>query len=109
VTVALAFDGTNIRLLTTEHTDGRAITRYFGQGESMLIEHQSPPFDEGDTLILLTDGVIPKGLNVSGVRDALQEPESSDAQRAADRIVQKARSHGSRDDITALVGELESW
>lgn len=105
-TMALHFDGDSLRPITREHGVGRAIHRYVGQGAGFHLDRHEIAFEEGEVLCLITDGVT-KALRVHDVRDVLAE--LPDPQRAAKEIVARARNRGSRDDITALVVELEEW
>jgi serine/threonine protein phosphatase PrpC len=105
-TMALHFDGETLRRITREHGTGRAIHRYVGQGAGFLLDRHEVPFEEGEVLCLVTDGVT-KALSIHDVGNVLEE--LSDPERAAREIVVRARIRGSRDDITALVVELEEW
>jgi serine/threonine protein phosphatase PrpC len=108
-TMAALFDGADVHPLTPAHASGRAITSYLGIGEGIPLYHRAIAIEVGQTLVLLTDGIYPKGMRLGGLRDALLEPESSVPGRAADRLVQRAISGGSKDDVTTVVVELESW
>lgn len=105
-TMALRFDGQTLRPIAREHGVGRAIHRYVGQGAGFRLDRHEIAFDEGDVLCLVTDGVT-KALRVHDVREVLDEVPDPD--RAAKEVVARARARGSRDDITALVVELEEW
>lgn len=105
-TVAFHFDGRGIRRLTREHTDGRAITAYVGQGASFRLDVERVAFEVGDVLCLVTDGVT-KSMVDGDVEAVLAELTPPDA--AARELVARARGKGSRDDITAVVVELAEW
>ena len=105
-TVAYRSDGTTLRRLTREHSDGRALTSYLGMGERCRIDVDSVRLDEGDILCLVSDGVtktMPDD-QIEAVLRAATTPEV-----AARELVSRARGRGSRDDITAIVVELEEW
>lgn len=105
-TAAYRYDGERIHRLTREHGSGRAIYRYLGEAPGVALDHETLPFDEGDVLCLVTDGVT-RTMTPDRIRDVLAEVP--DPERAAKEIVVRARARGSRDDITALVVELDEW
>jgi serine/threonine protein phosphatase PrpC len=105
-TVALLWNGETLRVLTTEHGEGKVIRRYLGMGPAFDTERDRFSIEPGDMLCLITDGVT-KALSYTTVGQILAE--LPDPQRAAWEIAERARRRGSRDDITALVVELEEW
>lgn len=105
-TVAFHYDGTRMARVTREHTDGRAITGYVGQGTSFRLDVERVPFEEGDVLCLVTDGVT-KSMVDGAIAAVLSE--FSNPAAAAHELVARARGKGSDDDITAVVIELEEW
>lgn len=105
-TAAYRFDGETLHPLTREHGSGRSLTRYLGQGAGFRLDRTDVALEEGETLLLCSDGVT-RALRVHDLRDVLAA--LPDPARAAAEIVSRARSRGSQDDITALVVELEEW
>jgi serine/threonine protein phosphatase PrpC len=105
-TVGYSFDGSRLVRLTREHTDGRAITSYLGQGERCRIDVETGRLDEGDILCLVTDGVT-KSMADDNIEQVLKEASAPEI--AVRELVSRARARGSHDDITAIVIELEEW
>jgi serine/threonine protein phosphatase PrpC len=105
-TFAFVFDGSTLIRLTREHTDGRGITSYLGQGERCRIDVEGVRFEEGDILCLVTDGVT-KSMADDHIEAVLKE--SGGPEIAVRELVSRARARGSHDDITAIVVELEEW
>ena len=105
-TLALRFDGDRISPLTREQGTGRTLTHYVGEGPAFDPARVRCALEEGETLCLVTDGVT-KALAVHDIANVLREYPTP--QRAAEELVLRAYNRGSRDDITALVVELEEW
>ncbi len=105
-TLGLHYDGRMLRKLTRDHSAGRGLLRYFGQGDGFTPDVTTVPFSEGDVLCLVTDGVT-KVMNTGEIETVLKEV--SDPERIAEEIVQRARGKRCPDDITALVVQLEEW
>ncbi len=105
-TMAFRFDGSLITRVTREHADGRGITAYVGQGSSFHLDVERVPFEEGDVLCLVTDGIT-KTMTDGDVGEVLSAFSRPDV--AARELVARARGKGSHDDITAVVVELEEW
>jgi serine/threonine protein phosphatase PrpC len=105
-TVAWRFDGERLIPLTQTHGEGKMLRRYIGQGPAFALDCCSIAMEEGDMLVLATDGVT-KALNAVDVAAIMRElPQPA---RAAREIVERARRRGSDDDITCLIAELEEW
>lgn len=104
--MAWRFDGQRLTRLVHEHTDGQAITSCLGMGDGMRLDVERVAYAEGDVLCLASDGVT-KSLSDEDVRGVLER--FPDPEAAARELVRTARARGSRDDITALVIELEEW
>jgi serine/threonine protein phosphatase PrpC len=105
-TLGLHFDGEGVTKLTRDHSEGRGLRHYVGQGAQFILEERGARFLEGDTLCLVTDGVT-KVMRIDEIQHVLAE--FANPQRAADEIAQRARGKRSPDDITALVVQLEEW
>ena len=86
---------------------GHGLTHFVGQGRGEAHVHvASYPFDDGDTLVLVSDGVT-KGLSESEIGRIVADARTE--QEAAETLCRLARRQGSHDDITALVVYLEDW
>lgn len=94
------------RCVTRSHSHGHTLQRYFGQGPYFEMDIHRFPIEEDDIFCLVTDGVT-KGLTQDAVRTVLCEEPSP--QKAALKLVQRARGRGSKDDITALVIHFTEW
>ena len=106
-TMAFRYDGTAIRRLTRDHSEGRALRHYLGQAPRHFHMDLAPiAFDEGDILCLVSDGVT-KTMAEDEIEAVLTGNGSPTAM--ATTIAERARGKGSLDDITALVIELEEW
>lgn len=96
------------RILTKLHEVNGAIFRYFGLGKELTIDVVSMAVEDGDLVLLISDGVT-KAFGTSEaaeyVMDALTQ--SGDICRAADQLVLNSRNRGSTDDITVVLFEVE--
>ena len=90
--------------LTMEHQRDGAIFRYFGLGSSLRIDVNSFAVKEMDRILILSDGVTKIFHPTEAARLA---EELSDNGRAVEELVRQSRVRGSRDDITALLVEIE--
>jgi serine/threonine protein phosphatase PrpC len=104
-TVASRFDG-ELRRVTREHTDGRAITNYLAMGEQCRIDVETAALEEVDLLCLMTDGIT-KTMADDQIEAVLRE--TREPGRTARELASRARARGSRDDITAVIVEIEEW
>ena len=105
-TTAYRFDGSNLVPLTAEQGTGRTLNNYAGLGDRFRVQRIGLEVDEGDTLVIVTDGVT-KVCSPGQLEAVLLESPSVEV--AAQRMVDLSRLLGSRDDITALVAELVEW
>ena len=90
--------------LTMEHQRDGAIFRYFGLGSSLRIDVNSFAVKEMDRILILSDGVTKIFHPTEAARLA---EDLSDNGRAVEELVRQSRVRGSRDDITALLVEIE--
>lgn len=106
-TAATLIRDSQVTRLTREHqTEEGAIFRYFGLGESLKIDVQHFDIDEFDRILIVSDGVVPKGfLSIEEAAEVIKEYD--DTALAAKGLVQRSRTRGSHDDITALLVEIE--
>ena len=95
--------GTAIRL-TPDDSVGHGLLRYLGRGDAQQFHVEPRPFSDGDTMVLVSDGVTKV---LSGFELAQIVFGSKDSQLAADKIAELAFARHAHDDITALVVYLE--
>ena len=93
------------QLLTTEHAIGDGLINYFGIGAPILIEIQSVSIDDGDIVVLMSDGVI-KALDLSTIAAYTRKWIGHSLEHAVTSLCTLARSLGSGDDITAVMIEV---
>ena len=105
-TLPLRFDGSRMIELAHRQGSGNCVDKYFGQGSGFNPVCTHSDFDEGDTLCLITDGVT-KTMSNREIEQVLKD--YPDPNRAANELVTRAFNLGSRDDITAMVIELDEW
>lgn len=91
--------------VTALHGVGRGLGRFIGQAE-LVVDLTQPAFDEGDTLVLLSDGVW-SAMGADLI--ALVVKQGRTPQETADRLVALAVERGTGDDVTAIVVELVEW
>jgi PPM family protein phosphatase len=104
-TVGYILKGDRISPLTREHGNNKFISNYFGMGTNLLIDSFSLELEEGDTLIMVSDGVT-KGLTLTDIGKCVSRYIADNSERAARELCQLARRRGSTDDITALIVEV---
>lgn len=96
-------DGEATQLNKLHEVNG-AIYRYFGLGSSLQIEVKKFFLEEGDRILLISDGVS----KVFHPQEAAAVVEQfDDICRAVTELVHRSRGRGSSDDITALLIEIE--
>lgn len=91
-------------VLTKLHELGGVLYRYFGLGKTLKIDTYSCPLRNFDKILLITDGVT-KAFHPLEVVPIIEHYEGN-LRRAVSTVVQRSRSKGSHDDITALVYEI---
>jgi serine/threonine protein phosphatase PrpC len=104
-TVGYLIKGDGINPLTREHGEGNYISSYFGQGEKIIIDSFSFPIDEGDILVLATDGVT-KVMSSESIAASVNQWIIRSPDMAAQQLCEMALQKGSTDDITAVVVEI---
>lgn len=97
-------DGGLVRQLTRLHEENGAIYRYFGLGAYLEIDMVVVPLEEGERLLLVSDGVT-KAFDMYEITKIVED--HSNRRRAVGELVRRARSRGSSDDITAMIIEIE--
>ena len=108
-TVGMRFAAMEITRLTPPDVGGRGIVNYLGCGEPLAIHHIPIKLAVGESIVLVSDGIIPKAMRTHDVRDVMLAPEAIDPEASARLLAERSRARGSRDDITAMVIELETW
>jgi len=104
-TVGYLISWATINPLTREHGEGKYIANYFGIGEKLLIDSFTFPVNEGDVLVLASDGVT-KSLSRPSILECVGHWIIQSPEMAAKQLCELALRRGSTDDITAVVVEL---
>jgi PPM family protein phosphatase len=107
-TVGLLMQADRIELLTRLHEIDGDLYRYFGLGPSLEIEVKQFTIAEGDTILLLTDGVtkVFHPLEAASlIKNALMN--HGDLNLAVKELARQSHHRGSIDDITILLLEYE--
>lgn len=87
---------------------GRSVRKYIGLGDALHIDsHSLGGLEPDDLIVLVTDGVYPKGFTSRDAIGKVLVEADGDAESVATRLVERARARGSVDDITALVLAVE--
>jgi len=90
--------------LTRQHEKDGAIYRYFGLGSNLKIDSCRLTLENGDRILLFSDGVT-KIMHPATAVDIVCQ--SNDMAEAATRLVRFSRLKGSLDDITVLMTRVE--
>ncbi len=80
------------------HPRKNVITRALGVEENIISDCCEIPFDDGDTLLLCTDGLT----GYSDEKDILKIIKKSNTESACDKLVELANSGGGGDNITVV-------
>lgn len=101
-------DGQEPRQLTRLHEIHGDIYRYFGLGEPLKIDTESCTLEEGDLVLMMSDGVT-KAYSTTEAANLVKEiyEKTGDIAAAAEELVTRSRGRKSNDDITAMVIEVE--
>ena len=91
--------------LTRQHEKNGAIYRYFGLGPNLKIDSCRLTIEEGDRILLFSDGVT-KVMHPASAADLVGT--SHDIAEATTRLSRLARLRGSPDDITVLTVSIET-
>lgn len=104
-TAALLISDQDTTQVTSFHKDQNGlITRFFGMGEKLNIEHTSWDITNYSHLLLLTDGV--NQVLDNDYLASIVNKNDLNIRGAVSEIVDTAKSRGSTDDITALLIDL---
>jgi serine/threonine protein phosphatase PrpC len=90
--------------LTSRHEKDGALYRYFGLGQNLKIDSCRLTLEDGDRILLFSDGVTKVMHPVTAV-DVVCGID--DMAEAATRLVRLSRLKGSPDDITVLMMRVE--
>lgn len=85
------------------HPQRHVLTRALGIGEAITVERKDFTWQEGDTLLLLTDG-LSNLVPIAELAGMLHE----DFEGLSDRLVALANSRGGHDNITVLAARWEA-
>ncbi len=96
------------QVLTSAHELDGGISRYFGLGRRLEIEVKSERLEEGDLILLVSDGVT-KAFSTTEAANLVLEiyNKTGDIGFAAQELVTRSRSKKSVDDITVMLIEVE--
>jgi serine/threonine protein phosphatase PrpC len=96
------------KVLTSMHELDGGISRYFGLGRRLEIEVTSEQLEEGDLILLVSDGVT-KAFSTTEAAGLVFEiyDKTGDIGLAAQVLVTRSRDKKSVDDITAMLIEIE--
>ena len=104
-TAAFLFrDRKTIALTQAHQLEDGAIYRYFGMGPSLRPDISSYAIEEGDWILLVSDGVT-KVCHTNEITSIMADHTVID--RVVTELVKKAIKKGSTDDITVLLVEVE--
>jgi PPM family protein phosphatase len=97
-------DGKGMELTKPHQTSDGAIYRYFGLGSDLQIDIECFQIEESDRILLLTDGMT-KVIHPVKAVDIIEQ--YIDLPLAVKTLVQRSRTMGSIDDITAMLIQVE--
>jgi len=106
--VMLPFDAERdsaFNLFTPVQASGHILTNYFGMGSNLEIHISTQRLDDGDVIILFSDGII-EGINLATVATRTHSWLQRNVGHAVTSLCELAKQQGSRDDITAVMIEL---
>lgn len=95
------------KLLTSLHEYDGGISRYFGLGRRLEIEVITEPVEEGDLVLLMSDGVtkVFSPMEAAGLVHEVWD-RTGDVAAAARELTVRSRNRRSADDITVMVIEV---
>lgn len=95
-------------VLTALHVIGDAVGRYFGMGESFQLQIDQVSVEEGDVVLLMSDGVT-KSFSLAEAAALVWESFAryGELGQAAEELVNRSMKRGSTDDITVMLVEVE--
>lgn len=106
VGMVLTPDG-EVRTLTRLHESRDGISRYFGMGSALRIDVECTLVEDGDMVLLMSDGVTKAFSNEEAAALVWQiSSKTEDLGRVTHELVFQSRTRGSLDDITVVMAEL---
>ena len=104
-TTALLIRDGLAQVLTTVHQNGDGhLSNYFGM-PTLQLQTQSLQLEEGDRLLIFSDGIGKAFANNQGIADIIESKSTRNASLAA--LFVAARASGSSDDATAILVDIE--
>ncbi|WP_244084430.1 PP2C family serine/threonine-protein phosphatase [Desulforhabdus sp. TSK] len=103
-TMAIQIRDGQATVLTHSHECNGGIYRFFGLGPELEIDVGAHSLEEGDRVLLFSDGVT-KAFELLEAVEVVEE--FTDIRRAVMELAQRSRHKGSSDDITVLLFEVE--
>lgn len=103
VLIQLTRDHTFAAELGISGPRGQVLTRAIGSSDDLRVDRFSCPVEDGDTLLLCSDGVT-KVLAEGAIADLMYQPVSG----LAERLVARSVVAGGRDDMTAILVRIVS-
>ncbi len=97
-------------VLTKTHELRGGISRYFGLGKTLEIDVVSADIEDGDLILLMSDGVTKTFSTTEAatlVMDTFNDTGAGDIGMAAEELTTCSRIKGSSDDITVVLVEVE--
>lgn len=98
-------DASEYEILTTEHAIGHGLLRYFGMGQFLKIEVRRHEINDGDILLLISDGVM-KSVGFKLMAEKVRFWIRHSPQFAAQELCRLSEHYGSTDDITVVLVEV---
>ena len=95
-------------VLTKTHELKGEISRYFGSGKTLEIDVVSADIEDGDLILLMSDGVT-KTFSTTEAAALVMDTfdDTGDIGLAAQELTRHSRIRGSSDDITVVLVEVE--
>lgn len=93
------------KLLTTDQSIDNSLTAFWGMGTTLNIETWQFKIEEGDVLIIISDGVI-KTVDLKTIAKTVRKLIVNSPEVVAKSICELADTRGSTDDITAVVVDI---
>jgi serine/threonine protein phosphatase PrpC len=87
----------------TQHPHYGVLTRALGVGPEVEIEHRTLPVEEGDRIVVCSDGLFNE---LSGGEIAHAVAGGADVAAIVDFLIDGAIAHGGRDNVSVVVAEV---
>jgi serine/threonine protein phosphatase PrpC len=86
-----------------KHPHYGVLTRALGVGPDVQIDRKSLAVEEGDRIVICTDGLFNE---LSGVEIASAMAEGGDMAAIVDSLIDRAIAHGGRDNVSVVIAEV---